>query len=224
MPSLFLAPEISLRLAGSGPLWDYAASANSSRRTCSQESRWPMLALTSNFVDIHGHCLVGGWYLSRDVQFLPAGVYLLRVMARASLRANNQPRPGSGCSSTKTKSQADTYTGAGATKRTRSGMKMVELQRQTAGQTQEDEFPYNTNSGNNNNNINNRHEVDNNMSTRPRRLMAAYGAILLLALRSALAGILSPQLALLQPLGLFLHSQISSPQDGQHSAVRESCI
>lgn len=73
---------INVYIGGSGQLWDYAVSANSMRRRCVQESWLPVLTLTTNFVSIYDHCIVGGWYLSVDMQFMLLAVPLLIVLAQ----------------------------------------------------------------------------------------------------------------------------------------------
>lgn len=77
---------VTVYVGGSGQLWDYAVSANSMRRRCIQESWLPVLTLTTNFVDIYGHCIVGGWYLSADMQFMLMAVPMLLVLARCQRR------------------------------------------------------------------------------------------------------------------------------------------
>lgn len=72
---------VSVYVGGYGPTWDYAVSANSMRRACVQESWLPVLSLTTNFVDIYRHCIVGGWYLSADMQFMVMAAPLLALLA-----------------------------------------------------------------------------------------------------------------------------------------------
>ena len=72
---------VSLKVGGEGQLWDYGVSANSLRRGCAQESWLPVLTLTTNLAGVYQHCIVGGWYLSVDFQFMLAAVPLLLAMA-----------------------------------------------------------------------------------------------------------------------------------------------
>lgn len=81
---------VSIYIGGSGQLWDYAVSTNSMRRRCAEESWLPVLTLTTNFVDIYGHCIVGGWYLSTDMQFMLMAVPFLLILAKCQRRPKGQ--------------------------------------------------------------------------------------------------------------------------------------
>lgn len=80
---------INVYVGGSGQTWDYAVGANSMRRKCVQESWWPVLTLTTNFVSIYEHCIVGGWYLSVDMQFMILAIPCLLILAYC--QRNKQP-------------------------------------------------------------------------------------------------------------------------------------
>lgn len=72
---------VSVYVSGSGQLWDYAVSPNSVRRVCTHESWWPVVTFTENLHDIYGHCLLGTWYLSADMQLMVMSVPLLILLA-----------------------------------------------------------------------------------------------------------------------------------------------
>lgn len=76
---------VSVRVGGQGPTWDYGVSANSLRRSCATESWLPVVSLTTNFVNVYEHCIVGGWYLSVDMQFMLMAAPLLLVVAHCQL-------------------------------------------------------------------------------------------------------------------------------------------
>lgn len=82
---------INVYIGGSGQLWDYAVGANSMRRKCVQESWWMVLTLTTNFMSIYEHCIVGGWYLSVDMQFMILAIPCLLILAYCQ-RNKQQPQ------------------------------------------------------------------------------------------------------------------------------------
>lgn len=177
----------------------------------------PVLTLTSNFVDIYGHCIVGGWYLSTDVQLLLAGAPLLILLARACSEQPPPTKQNNNISATETREIPPDNNNNGSTERTADAttkeappsceetnkngceLEMMDFRRQLQQAAAHDNKRAHRMDASEwrqhnihvvvDNNRNRNRNRNRNMTTPTRRLMAAYACVALTAAGSALISI-----------------------------------